>query len=482
MPFNAGGQTYIGGQLLSQGFQNLGQGIGGGIIQALDEQRKKQQLTDQIMLQALQTGQATPEQYLEYSKKNTKGKQDFAMTIAANFADDYAKKIKGDQEAQAAQTAAAQASAGYQKAHTAQLTTQQDLLNQALSWSPTEADKAEAAKIGHAYTWDPTKGFQLTARQGTGQTLSNAAPTPEQREVAKKAGYDYLFDPSKQVWDIKKIETEKTGDTAVPSEEKQKEAAKAGYSYLYDPAKETYTLQQVRAEGDDSIKFQPVMDPANPGQHLPGKVLIVGPGKTARVENFRVGGDSPFRTDPKTGIMTFVDESGNEILVPGDVMMKARLAELMGQQGSGGGGNVGGTPQMSWWNNLLYGPSQSPAPGPTVTPTATPRPTATPAPTATPRPTATPAPSATPTGSPIDQILQQIGGIPATASAQQGPVQGGLEQILQQISGAARTGKEATQGKRKKLDKATATQLLIETGGDKEAARNLAIERGYDVK
>jgi hypothetical protein len=44
------------------------------------------------MLQALENGYATPEDWLKYSQSNHKGKQDFAMRIASNFHDDAQKK------------------------------------------------------------------------------------------------------------------------------------------------------------------------------------------------------------------------------------------------------------------------------------------------------------------------------------------------------------------------------------------------------
>jgi hypothetical protein len=103
MPFNAGGQTYQGGALLAQGLGNFGQGIGAGILGQIEEQRKKDQFADQIMLQALENGYATPDDWLKYSQSNHKAKQDYAMRIASNFHDDAQKK----RELQNAQTQAA---------------------------------------------------------------------------------------------------------------------------------------------------------------------------------------------------------------------------------------------------------------------------------------------------------------------------------------------------------------------------------------
>lgn len=113
MPFNAGGQTYQGGTLLAQGIGGLGQSIGQGIFGQLEEHRKKEALTDQIMLQALQQGYATPEDWLKYSQSNGKGKQDFAMRIASNFHDDARKRMELQNQQLEAQNRLATAHANY---------------------------------------------------------------------------------------------------------------------------------------------------------------------------------------------------------------------------------------------------------------------------------------------------------------------------------------------------------------------------------
>jgi hypothetical protein len=50
MPFNSGGQTYIGGQLLASGLSNLGKGIGSAVEDVrnkIDEQRKMEAYNEQ---------------------------------------------------------------------------------------------------------------------------------------------------------------------------------------------------------------------------------------------------------------------------------------------------------------------------------------------------------------------------------------------------------------------------------------------------
>src|SRR4029077_8790291 len=179
MPFNAGGQTYIGGQLLAQGLGDFGKGIGGGIMEALEEQRKKQQFTDQIMLQALQSGHATPEQYLEYTKKNTKGKQDYAMTIAANFADEYKERVKEQHQKTQADIAQSNAATEYNKMLKQHQQQQIDIANQQLSDpGPTPEEETRRNKYGLVTIWTPGKGFEVKDMAGsTAKTSSPYAQT-----------------------------------------------------------------------------------------------------------------------------------------------------------------------------------------------------------------------------------------------------------------------------------------------------------------
>lgn len=456
MPFNAGGQTYIGGQLLAQGLGNFGQGIGGGIMQALEEQRKKQQFTDQIMLQALESGHATPEQYLEYSKKNTKGKQDYAMTVAANFADDYKQRVKEQHEkitADIAQSNAASAASKAQTAHFGQLA---DIANQALSDpGPTPEEELKRNRFGAYTVWVPGKGWEVRDMTGSG---AGKAPSP------------YANTP---VWsqDGKRVIGEHDA---------------SGTPHYYPEAE----LNKMDAEGTNTITTQGVPDPFRPGKFLPDKIMVIGPGKKSSVEEYNTSEGSPYFVDPETGVLTY---KKSRKAVEGSAVQAAVLAKRLGfgpggdTNTSSGGAQAGdaGSGVPSALGNIINGLKSVDAMGipiPTATPTGTPldqiiqQISPTPTPTQTPNPAATPA--AEPTGTPLDQILQQLLPTPSPGPGQIAP--GGqsnlLDDILKQIVSAGSGG-----GKRP-LDKATATQLLIEAGGDKAKARKLAKDRGYDVK
>jgi hypothetical protein len=445
MPFNAGGQTYIGGQLLASGLGNLGQGIGGGIIQALDEQRKKQQLTDQIMLQALQTGHATPEQYLEYSKKNTKGKQDFAMTVAANFADEYKEKTKQQHdlvaqqiEAQKQQVAASKANVDYNKIIGTGQQQTQDIINQGLSWYPTKEDEERAARAGGEFVWTP-KGFDFQQRTGTsGKAISPYAHTPQWSQDGKRiVGY-----------------YNESG------------------SLEYLPGEE---LKTQKGEGSTDIKTMGIPNPQG-GGYLKNKVMVVGPGEAHQIIDMPVDVEgSPFKVDPETNILIYKDTGK---AVEGSAVQAAQIwGRFLGGGGGGGGAQAGDagsgvSSTYGWLKDLLWGPGGAGAqPTPTATPTAAPSPidqiiqqiSPTPSPTATAAPAETPSPS--PTGTPLDAIINQITAAtdqPATAAALSGAVGappaeqlyrqlfnqqatpgtpgGALDQIIKKIAASAQKG------------------------------------------
>jgi hypothetical protein len=275
--------------------------------------------------------------------------------------------------------------------------------------------------------------------------------------------------------------------------------------------------------GDVQVKGIP--DPFHPGKYLTNKVIVKQPGEDSKIVDMPE--EHGMTLDPDFGVPVY-KSSGKA--VEGSAIQAAFIGKKLfkgGQQGSGSGSGGGsdaekpggdagsGVPSTygaikDFFKQFVETPS---SPSPTPSPTPSPSPTASPldqiiqqiTPTPSPMPSAmpsqTPMPSATPTGTPLDQIMSQMGidqpeikaalsSVMGAPPADQAATQnmnlrtdtaagGALDQIIKKIADAS---KEAATGKSRKLDKETATQLLIEAGGDKVKARKLAIIRGYDIK
>jgi len=97
MPYNPG-QTYIGGQLIAGGLQNLGQGI----QSAVEEIHKNQQLdayNDYIAQQALNSQRITHEQYDKYLGLSRQQKTGFIAGINADLTDKWMRNAALTSEA-----------------------------------------------------------------------------------------------------------------------------------------------------------------------------------------------------------------------------------------------------------------------------------------------------------------------------------------------------------------------------------------------
>ncbi|SRR5581483_1888312 len=130
MPFNAGGQVYVGGSYLAQGLGALGQGLAAGIEKA--QQAEQDEAADNlIMSHALQTGQITPDQYAQFKGMSRTQKNGIVAGLARTFAMDMQQKqMQALEEQRLAQ---------------AQLRQQQAA---GLQWTPDEAAKQAARWTG----------------------------------------------------------------------------------------------------------------------------------------------------------------------------------------------------------------------------------------------------------------------------------------------------------------------------------------------
>lgn len=185
MPYNPG-ISYRGDQYIAQGISSLGQNVGQSIFKIkedLDKAKEDKAADDILFGLAQQQNMLNPEEQARYLSGDTKERNGIIAGTLRKFALNFQQQqLESLQEQRAA-------NADYRRMQMQMFPLQQQSLiderkqrmalageredelfrkKAATTWTPTKEDEARAAAAGHAYTYDPVKGYQITPITGGG--------------------------------------------------------------------------------------------------------------------------------------------------------------------------------------------------------------------------------------------------------------------------------------------------------------------------